>query len=379
MTIPQILLQLAQEGNLRKIPSQIPKGMLDFTSNDYLGVAAKKNLSEEFLGSIKNCSFSSSASRLLASRQEEYSELEHLLATKYHRDALIFNSGYHANIGILPALSADNKTLIIADKLIHASIIDGIILSRADFRRFPHNDVSFLRRIVENNYKKYDRLIVVTESVFSMDGDSPQLEEFLTLKKEFPEIILYLDEAHAFGLKGPKGLGRAQSTSSPANWDIVVCPLGKAAASMGAFVICNEDMKALLINKSRSLIFSTALPPIQIMWTTFILKKIFDMDFERNHLEKISDIFAEILYRHFPSQKKLDSHIQPLIIGNSKETLNWSRYLESEGIRVLPIRKPTVPPGTERLRFSLTAAMTETEINRMEDIFKKFNANRIYN
>lgn len=379
MVIKQILESLSQEGNLRKLPSEMPTGMLDFTSNDYLGVASRKEFVEEFLSSVNKFLFTSSASRLLASKQEEYYGLERLLNREYSRAALIFNSGYHANTGIVPAIASDIKTLIVADKLVHASIIDGIILSRSDFRRFPHNNLNVLRQIVEKNHSQYDRIIIITESVYSMDGDSPDLEGLLTLKKEYPKIFLYLDEAHAFGVKGERGLGLAQSTSDPQGWDIVVCPLGKAAASMGAFVVCNDDMKEFLINRSRSLIFSTALPPLQISWTTFILTKIFKMDSERAHLENISKLFADILNLHFHKQNKIISHIQPLIIGNSKETIILSRYLESEGIRVLPIRTPTVPAGTERLRFSLTAAMTENDINSLGEIFMKYDANRIYN
>lgn len=379
MDVKETLMKLGKEGNLRKLPSNASSGILDFTSNDYLGVASNKEFVEEFLTSAKNVRFSSSASRLLASKQDEYNKLENLLKTEYNRDALIFNSGYHANTGIIPALSSDLKTLIIADKLVHASIIDGIVLSRADFRRFPHNDLITLRKIVENNYKKYDRLLIVTESVFSMDGDSPDLEVLLKIKKEFPKIVLYIDEAHAFGLKGDKGLGLTQTTSSPEEWDIVVCPLGKAAASMGAFVVCQEDVKEFLINKSRSFIFSTALPPVQIKWTTFILEKIFGMNTERAHLEEITKLFTDILNNHFPAQKKLVSHIQPLIIGNSKDTINLSKLLELKGVRALPIRTPTVPAGTERIRFSLTAAMTEHDILRVEEIFKELNATGIYN
>lgn len=374
-----VLSRLAAEGNLRKLPSGMTPGMLDFTSNDYLGVASRKEFAEEFIDSADKFLFTSSASRLLSSNQEAYRELEELLKTQYNRDILVFNSGYHANTGVIPTLASDSKTLIVADKLSHASIIDGIILSRADYRRFPHNNLEALRKIVSNNYAAYDRIIVITESIFSMDGDSSDPEGLHRLKKEFPKIVLYLDEAHAFGVKGDRGLGMAQTTSTPSDWDIVVCPLGKAAASMGAFVVCDEDMKEFLINKSRSLIFSTALPPIQIKWTTFVLRKIFGMDREREHLQHLSERFSDMFSRYFPMQKKLVSHIQPLITGDSKATVALSQKLESEGIRALPIRRPTVPAGTERLRFSLSAAMTDEEMNRVEEIFKRLNANGIYN
>lgn len=379
MTIKQFLSELEEEGNLRKLPTDMSTGMLDFTSNDYLGVAARKEYVEEFLSTDRCFVFSSSASRLLASKQEAYNELETLLKKEYSREILIFNSGYHANTGVIPAIASVNKTLIIADKLVHASIIDGIILSRSDYRRFPHNNLEALRRIVEDNHTKYERILVITESIFSMDGDSPDLNGFLALKNAFPRIILYVDEAHAFGVKGEHGLGLTHSASASGKWDVVVCPLGKAAASMGAFVVCSEEVKELLINRSRSLIFSTALPPVQILWTTFILRKIFRMDSERDYLNNLTNLFAEMLNINFPNQKRVNSHIQPLILGNAHDTVNLSSYLESEGIRVLPIRKPTVPPGTERLRFSITAGMKDSDIEKVGEILEKFNESRIYN
>lgn len=379
MVIKQFLANLAEEGNLRKLPDEMPSDMLDFASNDYLGVASRKDYAEEFLSNGKPLVFSSSASRLLASKQDVYNELESMLRKEYSREILIFNSGYHANTGIIPAIASVNKTLIVADKLVHASIIDGIVISRCDFRRFHHNDLRTLRRIVEENHTKYERILIITESVFSMDGDSPDLEGFLALKKEYSNLTLYIDEAHAFGVKGKRGLGLAYSSSSFDDWDIVVCPLGKAAASMGAFVVCSDDIKKLLINRSRALIFSTALPPVQVLWTTFILDKIFKMDSEREHLNRLSSLFAEMLTRNYPSQIRGSSHIQPLIIGNAHETINLSSFLESEGIRALPIRKPTVPAGTERIRFSLSARMRESDIENVGEVLKKFNESRIYN
>lgn len=366
MNFEEELIKLREEGNLRQIPEHLPAGILDFTSNDYLGLASNYEFARDYLSNISSPIFSSSASRLLASKQNDYNRLEELLEDNYGRPCLLFNSGYHANSGIVPALCQEGKTLILADRLVHASIIDGIVLSRSDFKRFPHNDLKSAKRIIEKNYKNYQKIIVITEGVYSMDGDSPDLEGLLNLKKEFPNILLYLDEAHSFGVKGPKGLGLAQTTSNPDLWDVIVCPLGKAGASMGAFVITDGIMKQYLINKCRTLIFSTALPPIQIKWSEYIIKKILKSDETRKHLDQLSRKLNHTLLKYSSSFKSNVSHIQPLIIGETLKTLEISRQLKLRGINVLPIRKPTVPPGSERLRFSLSASMKLENIDYLD-------------
>lgn len=365
MDFNNILENLKAEGNLRTLPNETPEGFIDFTSNDYLGLASDPALAREFLESLSEFRFSTSSSRLLASCQESFIRLESYLESIYGRPVLLFNSGYHANTGIISSVASEGKCLVIADKLVHASIIDGIILSRADFRRFSHNDMDGLRKILEANKDKYDSFLVISESVFSMDGDDAPLDELLQIKKEFPGVILYLDEAHALGVRGPEGKGRAQESGSPAEWDIIVAPMGKAAASMGAFAVCSKELKDFLVNRSRSLIFSTALPPIQMQWSLFILKKMFEAEERRKHLKKLSLRLSNILREIFNQQNPTYSHIQPLIIGDSRKAVKMSERIYESGIKVLPIRKPTVPKGTERLRFSLTADMSEEDIDKL--------------
>ena len=370
MDFSKILTDLESEGNLRKLPESLPGNYIDFTSNDYLGLASDREQAKEFLNSLSEYKFSSSASRLLASSQDSYYSLEALLEKAYGRKILFFNSGYHANTGIISAVASDSNCLVVADKLVHASIIDGIKLSRSEFRRFPHNDMKSLQKIIERNYDSFSDILIVSESIFSMDGDCAPLDKLLELKEAYPKIMLYLDEAHAFGVKGPKGLGMAQAYKTPEKWDIIVAPLGKAPASMGAFVVCSENIKDFLINRSRSLIFSTALPPIQIEWTSFILKKIFEMDKERLHLEELSILLSQALERVTGKGSREFSHIQPLVIGNPHKTIEISQILYNNGIKSLPIRKPTVPAGTERLRFSLNANMKGEYINKLENILE---------
>lgn len=371
-----VLAEIAAKGNLRNIPEDTTGRehlYLDFSTNDYLGLATDNCIRVEFLREAaddESMFLSSSASRLLAATQKHHTGLEQCLQRMYgnDRDVLLFNSGYHANSGILAAI-ADKSTLIVADKLVHASLIDGIMLSRCDFRRFPHNDLDALERIIRSNRDKYSTFIVIVESVYSMDGDRADLERLLEIKKAYEGIILYLDEAHAFGVEGPDGLGLAQGSSSPGSWDIVVGTFGKAAASMGAFAVMSPLLKKLLVNRCRSLIFSTALPPLQMAWTHRIVEMLPSLESRRIHLRHLSARLADVLSPLCPDKQEA-SHIQPLITGDAAKAVELSKRLLEENIKVLAIRTPTVPAGTERLRFSLSAAMTDEDIDSLNRALK---------
>lgn len=361
-----ILSQLDAAGNLRHIPTdRTAVDLVDFSSNDYLGIAERDDLRELFLSTEegRRAPLTSSASRLLAASQKYYNRLEELLAGLYGREALLFNSGYHANTGLIPALT-DKNTLILADRLVHASIIDGIMLSKCEFSRFRHNDIDHIEQLIVRSGRQGDNTLVIVESVYSMDGDTAPMEALADLKRRYPAVTLYVDEAHAFGVNGPRGLGLAAACPQPDAFDVVVGTLGKAAASMGAFAVVSDTLKALAVNKARSLIFSTVLPPINAAWSAFIIGHILDMDAERAHLaslaRRLADGVASITGRDVPP-----SHIMPLITGDARKAVAMSQALEREGLKVLPIRTPTVPPGTERLRISLSAAMTPGDIDRL--------------
>lgn len=361
--LKQELEQLRLTSNYRSFPRHTDNDVIDLTSNDYLGLALRNDLKEKFIeanGALKLTELTSSASRLLASCQEEYQRFEALLSDIYGREAIVFNSGYHANTGIIQAI-ADKRTLIVADKLVHASIIDGIRLSGARFTRFPHNDFDRLERIVSTAPDDIDRIIVIVESVYSMDGDRADIDRLIDLRRGDPRVLLYVDEAHGVGVEGPGGLGLAASSKAPAEVDIVIGTLGKALASSGAFAICDDVVKQFLVNKARSLIFSTALPPVCVAWSRFIFGKMTGMDTERAILRRHARQLAEAISAATGRQGVV-SHIQPLIIGDAAATLERSAALLQQGVKVLPIRTPTVPPGSERLRFSLSASLTDADI-----------------
>lgn len=360
MTFEQQLQQLRGAGNFRSIPQSQPGGMTDFSSNDYLGLAGRIDLQQEFFSNPTNLNLplTSSASRLLAARQEQYEQLESLLSSLYGREALLLNSGYHANTGLIPAL-CDPHTLIVADKLVHASIIDGIRLSGAPFERFRHNDLTHLNRILQKKAQGYERILVIVESVYSMDGDSPDFTRLQTVKEAYPRVMVYVDEAHAMGVLGEKGLGLTYKYP----WvDVIIGTFGKALASQGAFAVMSPVLRDIAVNKCRSLIFSTTLPPLQIAWSRFMLEKSLTMDAERTHLRHMASQLQQLVSRESTVPA---SHIFPFIVGDAQKAVAMSQELLKRGLKVLPIRTPTVPPGTERLRISLSAALDEEHISQL--------------
>lgn len=371
----QELQALKERSNLRTLPALAHEGrnvivngqrMLNLSSNDYLGLAADRKLREEFLQELTVDTFlpTSSSSRLLTGNFTIYEELEQTLAQLFGTEAaLVFNSGYHANTGILPAVS-DTQTLILADKLVHASLIDGIRLSAARCIRYRHNDMKQLERLLAENHATYRQVIIVTESIFSMDGDVADLKELVRLKHAYDNVLLYVDEAHAFGVRGNQGLGYAEETGCIREIDFLVGTFGKAAASAGAYIVCQRTIREYLVNQMRTLIFTTALPPINIAWTLFIVRRLAGFKERRIHLKNISSILRNVL-----KEKGYDcpsaSCIVPMIVGASSDTILRAKELQRHGFYALPVRPPTVPEGTSRIRFSLTAEITEEEIKEL--------------
>ena len=373
--INQELQTLKEKKNYRSLPPLIHEGrdvllngqrMLNLSSNDYLGLSNDISLRKEFLKTLTPETFlpTSSSSRLLTGNFSDYQKLEQQLATMFGTEsALIFNSGYHANTGILPAI-CNTHTLILADKLVHASLIDGIKLSSAKCIRYRHNDISQLQRLIAENHNAYEQLIIVTESIFSMDGDEADLPALIQLKKSYSNVLLYVDEAHAFGVRGKKGLGCAEEQDCINDIDLLVGIFGKAIASAGAYIVCRQLIREYLINKMRTFIFTTALPPINIQWTSWMLERLSALQHKRAHLLQISEKLKVALTAKGYNCPSV-SHIVPMIIGASEDTILKAEELQRKGFYALPVRPPTVPDGTSRIRFSLTADITEHEIDQL--------------
>lgn len=333
------------------------KKLLNLSSNNYLGFADNEEITEEFLDFSKNSyGFGSASARLLTGTLPVYNELEQLLCNLFQKEkALLFNSGYHANVGITSSI-ADKNDVIFSDKLNHASIIDGMRLSSSKFFRYQHNNIDSLEKLIIRERNNFENAIIITESVFSMDGDIADLKKIIELKKKY-NCMLIVDEAHAFGVFGEKGLGICENLGIIQDIDLLIGTFGKAIGSMGAFVVGNSILIDYLINKARSFIFSTALPPINIAFSKWIIEnKLPKTLLKRERMLQLGKYLGS------------ESHIIPVIIGSNSDTEKICKRLFDNGYFTLPIRPPTVPEGTSRLRLSLTTEILEKDMEQLCNI-----------
>ena len=299
--------------------------------------------------------------------QKRQRPLENLISNLFGTEkTLLFNSGYHANVGINSSI-ADSGDVIFSDKLNHASIIDGMKLSGGDFFRYKHRDYENLEKLLKEKRNKYKRAIIVSESVFSMDGDIVNIDKIIELKNKY-NCLLMIDEAHAFCAYGKTLSG----ISYGKDVDIVTATFGKSLGSFGAFCVSNKAIIDYLINKARSFIFSTSIPPINIAWTNWILTEKYNyIVSQKQKLEEITN-FAHKNLKDNGIRTVSESHIIPIIIGDNEKTLNASEKLKSLGYYIPAIRPPTVPIGTSRLRISLTADCKTEDFNNLVEILKSF-------
>ncbi len=394
------LEQLQKKQQFRSIPklqhqgkfiktADNPTPLINISSNDYLGIGADSELQEEFLTYIyqlpksERIPFGSTSSRLLTGNHQQLELLENALQTAYQQanskqtqlSTLVFNSGYHANLGIIPTIAVlprqQGDTLILADKLVHASIIDGIQLATVNrqchYKRYRHNDYQHLRQIIAKS--SASRIIIVSESIFSMDGDCADLAELIAIKRTDKRIEIYLDEAHAVGVKGNMGLGLAEKNNVIGDIDYLVGTFGKAFASMGAYLICPPVVREWLINRMRTLIYSTALPPMTHGWNYFILQKMGDFQAKRQYLAKISTQVKQAIEQKTGEKNPSQSPIIPYIIGSNENALATAEQLQKAGFYALPIRPPTVPNNTARIRLVMNASFGENDVNRLINAF----------
>lgn len=335
--------------------------LLNLASNDYLGIATSRNLRDEFLETVSESDvfFGSGASRLVYNSSEAFFELEKWFETRFFKKALLFNSGYAANLGTISSL-ADSHTLFIADKLIHASMIDALRLSQANFKRYPHGDMETLENLLERFHGEFNRIVILTEAVFSMDGDEADLKRLVALKKNYDNVKLYVDEAHSFFALHELGLCQAKAVDR--DIDYILVTLSKALGGSGAVLLSDEETREVLVNSARSLIFSTAMPSVDVAWTNFILSKDFSVQ-RKNLRENVN----------FLGLGK--TQICPFIVGENEKTLALSEKLREAGYFVAAIRPPTVPQGTARLRISLRGDILHSELERLKEILDAYSGN----
>lgn len=344
--------------------------MLNLSSNDYLGLSSNPRLIDDFRAEtdVMALAYSAASSRLLSGNHQYYKMLEDDLSDLYDKEsALVFNSGYHANIGILPALTG-KRDLIVSDKLVHASIIDGLRLSEAQMLRYRHMDYEHLHSILTQHREEYENVFIVTESIFSMDGDVADLQQLCEIKKEF-DCFLYVDEAHAIGVRGTNGLGCCEEQACTEDIDFIVGTFGKAFASMGAFVVCEELFREYLINTQRSLIFTTALPPVNVAWTRFVLNRMPEFYDLRIKLAGVSERLREVLVEK-GFETRGNSHIVPMVCGSNENSVEMAELLQDNGFFALPVRYPTVPKNEARIRFSLNASIAMEDYECLFDFLE---------
>ncbi len=360
MTTPnEELSALSEKGLLRQLRSTRPRPssqlyiggteLLNFSSNDYLGLSKHPALIDASRQALSEFGTGSTASRLICGSLELFHELEELLAeSKNTEAALSFANGYATALGAIPALVGKEDTILL-DKLAHACLIDAARLSGATLRIFPHNDLNKLEKLLISSK---GRTLIITESIFSMDGDRCPLAEIIELKEKYGALLL-LDEAHATGVLGPTGQGLAEELQLQGQIDFQMGTLGKALGSAGGYLAASRSWIDLLINKARSFIYSTAPPPAQAAASLAALKIL-------HSTEGVE--LRNKLHCHCARFNSL-SPIIPKIIGHNEQALSASEKLREAGFYVPAIRYPSVPRGTARLRITLSAAHSEEQID----------------
>ena len=354
-----VLDRVSQRRNLLR-----PTGV-NLCSNDYLGLAGSEQLRTAILQAVREAEFvGGTGSRLLSGHfgiwDEEECEFAEFAGTEA---ALYFGSGYAANMGLLTSLLSKSD-LVFSDALNHASIIDGIRLSGARKAIYAHRDLNGLEGALRAHAADRCRKIVVTESVFSMDGDIADIATIVELAERYGAGVI-VDEAHATGVHGSGGQGIVASAGLAKNVLAVLHTCGKALASAGAFVCGSKVLREHLINQARTFIFSTAMPPYMAVQVRAALGLARRMDAERGALLDESRRFAAALRARGWDCAATESQIVPAIVGSNEEALSAAEFLQAEGFAVRAIRPPTVPAGKARLRFSLTASIGRGELDRL--------------
>lgn len=350
------LSQLKEKNNFRRL-NLCPKNVVNFSSNDYIGIAQDEKLREEFYN-LNKPKLSSSSSRLIDGSYDEVMELEKRVEEIYKKPCIIFNSGFDANSSIIETFY-DKNSLIITDRLNHASIYDGIINSGATVLRYKHLDMGNLENLLKKYSSQYEDILVVAETVYSMDGDVTDIKKLVELKKIYNFSIM-IDEAHSYGVYG---YGMAYNLNLVGDIDFLVIPLGKGGGSVGSFVICEDYLKDYIINKSRKFIFSTALPPVTHSWNLFILNKMNDFEEKRKKLEELKNYTLNLLKEN-EILTSSTTHIISIIIGENRRTIKIAENMRDKGFLIYAIKEPTVPKNTARFRISLNPYISFEDIEK---------------
>ncbi|NIK71919.1 8-amino-7-oxononanoate synthase [Paenibacillus sp. BK720] len=336
------------------------RALLNLSSNNYLGLADHPAIIEAMKEALLSEGAGSGASRLVTGNRSLYGRLEQKLAEWQSCEAgLVFANGFMANTGVIDSL-VGRGDVVFSDRLNHASIVDGVILSRAEHVRYRHNDMEHVRSLL-SKYRDRRRKLIVTDAVFSMDGDKADLRELVALKQQFGAMLM-VDEAHSGGIYGRRGEGLSHDLGLQDQVDIHMGTFSKSFGVYGAYVCGSRTLIRWLVNHARTLIYSTALPPSLVAGISKALELVISEQWRREKLFEATRLFRSSLRQSGFIIGDGDSPIIPLIVGNNDAVLRFSRELEAKGIAAVAIRPPTVPDGTARLRFSLSAVHSEKEL-----------------
>jgi len=378
----QILAGLARDARLRTVIAHTPmdamvverdgRRLLNFSGNDYLGLARDPRLAQAAARGA-GLGVGAAASRLVCGTFPVHERLEQALcALKGTEAALVMGSGFQTNAAVLAALLdpevAGPEPLVFTDRLAHASMYEGLRVAGVRTRRFRHNDLGHLGELLDTCADPGRFRLILTESVFSMDGDRADLPGLLALARRHG-AFLYVDEAHATGVLGPSGAGLCAEPGVKGQVDLVMGTFGKALGGYGAFVAGAGLLRDFLVNRCRGFIYSTALPPTVAAAALKAVQLLPALDGARAHLARQADRAREGLARLGVDTLASDTQIIPAIIGADAETVEASRQLEARGILAVAIRPPTVPPGTGRLRLALSAAHSAADIDQLLEAF----------
>ncbi|HEX5482620.1 MAG TPA: 8-amino-7-oxononanoate synthase [Terriglobia bacterium] len=370
-TLARITAELASLCSQSQLRELSRTSGVDLSSNDYLNLSRDPRLKHAVLSSIEaDAALASGGSRLLSGNAPVWEELEAEFARFVGAEsALFFSSGYAANIGVLSALVRP-EDIVFSDCANHASLIDGIRLSRARKVIFPHRDMNFLEHHLHRAAPELCEKFIVVESLFSMEGDRPPLHDIAALAEKYGAAVI-VDEAHATGVLGPEGRGLIAEASLENKILASIHTCGKALASAGAFVAGPAALKRYLVNRARTFIFSTALPPYMAHQICAALKLARTADDRRRHLLHLASVLRRRLKQAGLDTGRSDSQIVPVLLGANDVALGVAADLERAGFALRAIRPPTVPDGTARLRISLHAGLSDAEVERLAQALER--------
>lgn len=341
--------------------------VVDFASNDYLGLASDRRIAAAASNALASGGVGGAAARLISGNHPLHTELERALASFKRTDrALLFSSGYAANTGAIPAL-VGRRDVVYSDELNHASLIDGARLSRAEVRTFPHRDIGALARMLHEDAGHFRQALIVVDAVFSMDGDTFPLDELVALAREHGAWT-YVDDAHGTGVLGDEGRGTLAAYGVEGEIDVVMATLGKALGTAGAFIAGSRTLIEFLLHRARTFVYTTASPPALAAAALEALRVASAEPWRRDAVRSNAHrVRAGLATLGVPAPGPADGHIVPVVLGSAARASEAGDLLFHAGFLVGAVRPPTVPPGTARLRLSVSAAHTAVQIDALLD------------